>query len=204
MQLGRMFAAILGLAFMLQSGANAQQKIQQAEVAIVAGGCFWCVESDFDKISGVLSTTSGYIGGKTANPSYNQVSGGGTGHAEAVKIVYDPTKISYDRILHIFFRTTDPITAGGQLCDRGNQYRNAIFYLDNKQRSAAVKAKAALDASGKLAGKVVTTIEKATKFLSRRGLSSKLPQEEHDKIQVLSLELWTRSAGEAGVGQGSL
>lgn len=154
---------------MVSSPARAQEKVQQAAVAIVAGGCFWCVESDFDKIPGVLSTTSGYIGGKLDNPTYKQVSRGGTGHAEAVKIVYDPMKISYNRILHIFWRTTDPLTAGGQFCDRGDQYRNAIFYLDQKQRKAAIKSKAELQASGVLKGKIVTTIEKATRFFPAEG-----------------------------------
>lgn len=154
---------------MVSSPAGAQEKVQQAAVAIVAGGCFWCVESDFDKIPGVLSTTSGYIGGKLDNPTYKQVSRGGTGHAEAVKIVFDPMKISYNRILHIFWRTTDPLTAGGQFCDRGDQYRNAIFYLDQKQHKAAIKSKADLQASGVLKGKIVTTIEKATRFFPAEG-----------------------------------
>ncbi len=152
-----------------QKGKPQPGKLQHAKVAIVAGGCFWCVESDYDKVPGVLSTTSGYIGGTLKNPAYKQVARGGTGHAEAVKIVYDPKVISYDRILHIFWRTTDPLTAGGQFCDRGDQYRNAIFYLDEAQRKAAVRSKTQLQESGLLKGKIVTTIEKATRFYPAEG-----------------------------------
>lgn len=137
---------------------------QQTRTAILGGGCFWCIEADFDKVPGVISTTSGYIGGKTKNPTYKQVSTGGTGHAEVLKIVYDPKKVTYDRLLHIFFRTTDPLTANGQFCDRGDQYRNSIFYVGEQQRKAAQKAKADLQKSGILKGKIVTTIEKATQF----------------------------------------
>ena len=155
----------------MQEAGKVQQagNVQQAAVAIVAGGCFWCVESDFDKVPGILSTTSGYIGGTSANPDYKQVSAGGTGHAEAVKIVYDPKQISYERILHIFWRTTDPLTAGGQFCDRGDQYRNAIFYVDPAQRKSAIRSKAALQASGLLKGKIVTTIEQASQFHPAEG-----------------------------------
>lgn len=137
---------------------------QETKTAIFAGGCFWCVESDFDKVPGVISTTSGYIGGKTKNPTYKQVSAGNTGHAEVVKIVYDPKKVTYDRLLYIFFRTTDPLTANAQFCDYGDQYRNAIFYLNEEQKKAAEKAKTDLQKGNVLKGKIATTIEKATKF----------------------------------------
>lgn len=156
--------ATLGAAFMLAAGVVAQAAGAKTQSAILAGGCFWCVEKDFDKVPGVLATTSGYIGGRVKNPTYRQVARGGTGHAEVVKIDFDPRKISYERILHIFWRTTDPLTAGGQFCDRGDQYRNAIFYIGNKQKQAALKSKAALQKSGLLKGKIVTTLEKATKF----------------------------------------
>jgi len=125
--------------------AAAQAPGQRAQ-AVFAGGCFWCTESDFDKIPGVLSTTSGYIGGKLANPTYDQVSAGGTGHIEAVRVVYDPAKVSYPTLVSRFFRTIDPLDAAGQFCDRGDQYRSAIFVGDAGQRqiAAAAKAKAAL------------------------------------------------------------
>lgn len=147
--------------------AAAPASAQRTETAIFAGGCFWCVESDFDKIKGVVSTTSGYIGGRTKNPTYKQVSAGGTGHAEVVRIVFDPRQVSYDKLLAHFFRTTDPFTGGGQFCDRGDQYRNAVFYTDARQLQAVRKAKAELNK--RFAGRVATTIEKATAFYPAEG-----------------------------------
>lgn len=133
-------------------------------VAIFAGGCFWCTEADFDKVPGVLSTTSGYIGGELERPSYEQVSRGGTGHLEAVKIVFDPGKTDYSRLLKAFWPTVDPLDAGGQFCDRGYHYRSAIFYLDERQKELAQASKAALAASGKLKGEVATLILPAGSF----------------------------------------
>jgi peptide-methionine (S)-S-oxide reductase len=114
----------------------------QKAQAVFAGGCFWCTESDFDKIPGVLSTTSGFTGGRVPNPTYEQVSGGGTGHYEAVKVVYDPAKVSYAALAARFFRTIDPTDAGGQFCDRGEEYRSALFVADAGQRQAATAAQA--------------------------------------------------------------
>jgi peptide-methionine (S)-S-oxide reductase len=113
--------------------------------AVFAGGCFWCTEADFDKIPGVVSTVSGYTGGRVVNPTYEQVSGGGTGHIEAVQVVYDPSKVSYNRLVARFFRTIDPLDGGGQFCDRGDQYRSAIFVADAAQRriAEATRARAA-------------------------------------------------------------
>ena len=105
--------------------------------AIFAGGCFWCVESDFDKVPGVLSTTSGYIGGKTANPTYDQVSSKQTGHAEAVQIVFDPAVVSYSQLVEHFWRTIDPTTKDRQFCDAGSPYRTAIFAVDASQLQTA-------------------------------------------------------------------
>ncbi len=105
--------------------------------ATFAGGCFWCVEADFDKVEGVISTTSGYIGGRTANPSYEEVVRGGTGHAEAVEIVYDPAKVSYEKLLDVFWRNIDPLVKDRQFCDRGDQYRTAVFYHGDAQKQAA-------------------------------------------------------------------
>ena len=105
--------------------------------AIFAGGCFWCTEADFDKIPGVVSTRSGYAGGRTANPTYEQVSAGGTGHIEAVRVVYDPAKVSYQTLVARFFRTIDPVDGGGQFCDRGSQYRSAIFVANPAERRVA-------------------------------------------------------------------
>ena len=109
------------------AGAAAAAGPAATAKAIFAGGCFWCVEADFDKVPGVLSTTSGYIGGKVANPTYEQVSAKSTGHAEAVEIVFDPAKVSYEQLLEHFWRTIDPTTKDRQFCDAGTPYRTAIF-----------------------------------------------------------------------------
>ena len=110
--------------------------------ATFAGGCFWCVEADFDKVEGVISTTSGYIGGRTAKPTYEEVVRGGTGHAEAVEIVYDPAKVSYEKLLDVFWRNIDPLVKDRQFCDHGDQYRSAIFYHGEEQRALAEASKA--------------------------------------------------------------
>jgi peptide-methionine (S)-S-oxide reductase len=133
----------------VMASAAAQQPAAEAPkpaTAIFAGGCFWCVESDFDKVPGVISTISGYIGGRTSNPTYQQVSGGGTGHAEAVEIVFDPAKVSYEKLLDVFWHSIDPLTKDAQFCDHGDQYRSAIFYLGDAQRQQAEKSKAAVQA----------------------------------------------------------
>ena len=134
----------------------------QRAVAVVAGGCFWCTEADFDKLPGVLATTSGYVGGRVPNPSYDQVSAGNTGHIEAVRIVYDPARLSYAKLVAHLFRTVDPLDSGGQFCDRGYQYRSAIFVADTEQRSIAQATKAR--AAALLKRPVATLILPAAKF----------------------------------------
>ena len=114
----------------------------QTATAVFAGGCFWCTESDFDHIPGVISTLSGYTGGHLANPSYEQVSAGGTGHFESVRVVYDPRRISYQNLVARYFRTVDPLNGGGQFCDHGDQYRTAIFVANPAERRIAEAAKA--------------------------------------------------------------
>ncbi|MGB5869358.1 MAG: peptide-methionine (S)-S-oxide reductase MsrA [Albidovulum sp.] len=128
----------------------------RAETAIVAGGCFWCVESDFESVPGVKGAVSGYTGGTTKNPTYKQVGKGGTGHYEAVEINFDPGKVSYARLLELFFRSVDPTDAGGQFCDRGESYRTAIFVKNTRQRADAEAAKAEAEAA--LGRKIVTPI----------------------------------------------
>ncbi len=130
--------------------------------AVFAGGCFWCTESDFDKVPGVLSTTSGYIGGKSANPTYEQVSAGGSGHIEAVRVVYDPAKVSYASLAAKFIRTIDPTDGGGQFCDRGSQYRSAFFVANPAERRIAEAVKA--NGASKLAKPLATLILPATPF----------------------------------------
>jgi peptide-methionine (S)-S-oxide reductase len=130
--------------------------------AIFAGGCFWCVESDFDKVPGVLSTTSGYTGGSTVNPTYDQVSSKQTGHAEVVQIVFDPAKVSYEKLVEHFWRTIDPTTKDRQFCDAGSPYRTAIFAVDAAQLKAAMASKAALEKSKPFKEPVVTEVILAT------------------------------------------
>jgi peptide-methionine (S)-S-oxide reductase len=142
---------------------DAQQQGERA-TATFAGGCFWCMEPPFDELEGVVSTTSGYTGGQRENPTYEEVSAGGTGHAEAVQIVYDPNVVSYTRLLEVFWRNVDPLDPGGQFCDRGNQYRTAIFYHSDEQRQQAESSKAALESAHALPGKIVTEIVPAGAF----------------------------------------
>jgi peptide-methionine (S)-S-oxide reductase len=134
------------------------------ETAVFAGGCFWCMEAPFDKLPGVLSVTSGYSGGQVKNPTYEQVSAGGTGHAEAVQVVFDPSKISYTRLLDVFWRNIDPTVTDRQFCDAGSQYRSAIFYHGEEQRRAALLSKAALEKTKPFKGAVVTEIITAGEF----------------------------------------
>lgn len=137
------------------------------QTAIFAGGCFWCVESDFDHVDGVVETISGYTGGTLANATYKQVGRGDTGHYEAVKITFDADVVSYERLLYVFWRTIDPTDAGGQFCDRGTPYRTAIFATDNAQAAAAQASKAALN--GRLSGPIVTPILAARDFWDAEG-----------------------------------
>jgi peptide-methionine (S)-S-oxide reductase len=143
----------LCLAAVLAAAAAGAALAQPAEpagqpraIATFAGGCFWCVEADFDKVDGVVSTTSGYIGGKIANPTYQQVSAGGTGHAEAVEVVYDPAKVSYEKLLDVFWHNIDPLVKDRQFCDHGDQYRTAIFFHDDDQRRLAEATKKTVEA----------------------------------------------------------
>lgn len=132
--------------------------------ATFAGGCFWCMEPPFDALDGVVSTTSGYIGGGKANPTYEEVSAGGTGHAEAVQVVYDPAKVSYAKLLDVFWHNVDPTTRDRQFCDKGDQYRTAIFYHDETQKRLAEESKQALEQAKKLPGPIVTEIVAAGPF----------------------------------------
>ena len=149
---------------LMSAGAAAQARAPATEKATFAGGCFWCVEADFDKLPGVLSTTSGYIGGRVANPSYDQVSSKGTGHAEAVEIVYDPAKVSYEQLLQHFWHNIDPTTKDAQFCDQGSPYRTAIFAHGDAQLRAAQASKAALEKNKPFKQPIVTEIVTAGPF----------------------------------------
>ena len=134
------------------------------DTAVFAGGCFWCVESDFDTLPGVISTTSGYTGGHVANPSYEQVSANHTGHAEAVEVVFDPQKVSYAQLVEFFWRSIDPTTKDRQFCDAGSPYRSEIFVRGPEQRAVAEASLAALEKSKPFEAPIVTEIVDASEF----------------------------------------
>ena len=132
--------------------------------AIFAGGCFWCMEPPFDKLPGVISTTSGYVGGQKKNPTYEEVSAGSTGHTEAVQVVYDPKKVSYQKLLQVFWRNIDPTAKDRQFCDAGSQYRSGVFYLDPEQKRLAEESRLALEKSKPFKEAIVTEITAAGEF----------------------------------------
>ncbi len=136
----------------------------ELEIATFAGGCFWCVESDFDQVPGVARTVSGYTGGHVENPTYGQVSTDTTGHREAVQIYYEPERVNFADLIEIFWRTIDPTDAGGQFCDRGKSYTTAIFANTDEQSRVAKASKKTIESSGVLKQPVVTTIETAGRF----------------------------------------
>jgi peptide-methionine (S)-S-oxide reductase len=139
------------------------------KIAIFAGGCFWCMEHPFDGIDGVISVTSGYTGGTKPKPTYEEVSSGSTGHAEALEVVYDPSKVNYQKLVDVFWHNIDPLTANAQFCDHGTQYRSAIFYLDDEQKRVAEASKEALAKSGRFDKPIVTQIVAATTFWPAEG-----------------------------------
>ena len=171
-----LFIAILIICGLFLAGFQTLNKPDQEEstdmiknnskiqTATFAGGCFWCVESDFEKVDGVLQVISGYTGGHTENPTYQQVSAGGTGHVEAVQVFYDPEKVTYKQLLDVFWRHVDPTDPGGQFVDRGSQYRTVIFYHNDRQKRLAEESKRELAASGRFDKPIVTEIVKFTKF----------------------------------------
>ena len=155
---------LLALTVGLAAVASAAPKQDEKAVAIFAGGCFWCMEPPFDKLEGVLSTTSGYTGGAEVNPTYRQVASGRTGHREAVRIEYDPKRVDYARLLEVFWRNIDPLDRRGQFCDKGPHYTSAIYALDDEQRAAAEASKVELASGGKLKGEIQTEILPAGAF----------------------------------------
>ena len=160
-------AAILG-ALGLRSGSSAQDKPAAAAPhlakATFAGGCFWCMEPPYDKLNGVVSTTSGYTGGRKVNPTYEEVSSGGTGHTEAVEVLYDPAKVSYETLLDVFWRNVDPTVRDRQFCDIGEQYRTGIFTHDETQKRLAEQSRAAIERSKPFKDPIVTEIAPAGRF----------------------------------------
>ncbi len=138
----------------------------QNETAIFAGGCFWCMEPPFDKLDGVISTTSGYTSGHKRNPTYREVSAGVTGHTEAIQIIFDPDKISYDELLKVFWKNIDPVAVDRQFCDSGSQYRSGIYYLNESQESAARQSLQQLENNKPFKGEIATEIVAASTFYS--------------------------------------
>jgi peptide-methionine (S)-S-oxide reductase len=157
--------AILLLAPLAFAAAAAELVVPPGKsVAIFAGGCFWCMEPPFDKIPGVTATISGYSGGRKVNPTYEEVSSGSTGHAESVAVIYDPAKVTYEKLLDVYWVNVDPTVKNRQFCDSGTQYRTAIFYRDDAQRRAAEASRAALEKSKPFKEPIVTEIQMAGPF----------------------------------------
>jgi peptide-methionine (S)-S-oxide reductase len=160
--------ALIGGLVWLRGGSSAQEKPAGGGThlakATFAGGCFWCMEPPFDNLNGVVSTTSGYTGGQKVDPTYEEVSSGGTGHAESVEVLYDPAKVSYERLLDVFWQNVDPTVRDRQFCDTGHQYRTAIFYHDETQKRLAEQSKQALDRSKPFKDPIVTEMVPAGRF----------------------------------------
>ncbi|MGQ0793255.1 MAG: peptide-methionine (R)-S-oxide reductase MsrB [Deltaproteobacteria bacterium] len=158
------FFSLLALAFLALGQVSLHAKEGKLEKATLAGGCFWCMEPPFEKLDGVKEVISGYTGGQKENPTYEQVSAGGTGHIESVEVIYDPAKISYSDILKVFWMQIDPTDPSGQFVDRGPQYRSAIFYHSDEQKRVAEKSKRELEKSGRFPKPIVTELIKAETF----------------------------------------
>jgi peptide methionine sulfoxide reductase msrA/msrB len=169
MLLGMLLSLFVLLSATTAEAKNMTQVTDNIETATLAGGCFWCVEADFQKIPGVVDVISGYAGGTEPEPSYEQVAGGRTGHREAVQIRFDPSQVDYSRILGAFWKHIDPTDAGGSFADRGFQYTSAIFYHSDEQRIEAERSRAKLDDSGRFSGPVVTEILPFTTFYPAEG-----------------------------------
>jgi peptide-methionine (S)-S-oxide reductase len=162
---GRSFlnAVLTAGVLLVTAGGQAAEEPKLAK-ATFAGGCFWCMEEAFEKVDGVISVTSGYTGGRKSNPTYEEVSAGGTGHAEAVEVLFDPAKTTYAKLLEAFWRNIDPTTPDRQFCDRGNQYRPAIFYHDDEQKRLAEDSKRALEKAKPFKEPIATEIVAVSTF----------------------------------------
>lgn len=172
--------------------------------AVFAGGCFWCMEQPFDELPGVIDTTSGYTGGTVENPSYYQVSAGRTGHVEAVQVTYEPSQVSYETLLDVFWHNVDPVDRRGQFCDKGSQYQSAIFYQNEAQRAAAIASKATLSDAGQLAAEVATEIRAAATFYPAEGYHQNYYKTHPVRYKVYRFgcgrdqrlsEIWGKDAG---------
>jgi peptide methionine sulfoxide reductase msrA/msrB len=155
---------LTGIAHADDTAVKSQPQGSNLEVATFAGGCFWCIQPPFDKLNGVVKTTVGFTGGTEKDPTYKQVSYGLTGHAESIEIVYDPTKVTYEKLLDVYWMNIDPTDSGGQFVDRGKQYRPAIFYHNEAQKKSAEASKERLEKSGRFDRPIVVEIVEATEF----------------------------------------
>ena len=182
----------LSFSLLLLFSALPGQAVNQ-KTALFAGGCFWCIEAPFRQLEGVLDVTAGYTGGQIENPTYQEVSSGGTGHYEAVLVTYDPEKIGYEQLLDVFWRQIDPTDKGGQFADRGTQYRTAIFYMDEEQRNTAKESKKRLDLSGKFDGPVVTDVLPAQPFYPAEEY-----HQDYARKNVLHYTTYKEGSGRAG------
>lgn len=155
--------SMMGMSVILMASTSAMAATN-LEKATFAGGCFWCMEHPFDEIPGVVSVTPGYTGGQKKNPTYEEVSAGGTGHAESVQIVYDPAKVTYEKLLDVYWHNIDPVAKDRQFCDTGHQYRSAIFYHNEEQHRLALQSKALLEKNKTFKEPIATEIVQATEF----------------------------------------
>ncbi|MCR4301360.1 MAG: peptide-methionine (S)-S-oxide reductase MsrA [Sulfuricaulis sp.] len=153
---------ILGAALVATAAEPTAKAKRETATAVFAGGCFWCMEPPYDKLPGVVATISGYSGGQLSNPTYEQVSAGSTGHIEVIQVTYDPKRVSYEKLLEVFWRNVDPLDPGGQFCDRGSTYSTAIFYQNEEQKKLAEQSKAKIEK--KLGKSVVTATRPAATF----------------------------------------
>jgi peptide-methionine (S)-S-oxide reductase len=190
--LGQLKPLALGVMILLGLAAECNQAhAASTESAYFAGGCFWCIEADFEKVAGVREVLSGYTGGSLANPTYKQVVAGGTGHYEAVEIQYDPATVSYSNLLYAFFRSVDPTDAGGQFCDRGDSYRTAIFVSDASERQEAERAKARAEAD--LGRTIATPILDVSTFY----VAEEYHQDYYKKDEIVLTRRGPKSKAEA-------
>jgi peptide-methionine (S)-S-oxide reductase len=166
-KMGRTFLnAVLAAGVLLVAAGGEAAEAPKLAKASFAGGCFWCMEEAFEKVDGVASVVSGYMGGQKASPTYEEVSAGRTGHAESIEVLYDPAKVTYTKLLDAFWRNIDPTTPDRQFCDQGNQYRSAIFYHDDEQKRLAEDSKRMLEKAKSFKGPIVTEIVPAAPFYS--------------------------------------
>jgi len=183
------------------SEKKAMKKTINAKTAVFAGGCFWCTESDFEKVDGVIEAVSGYTGGHDESPTYENVSAGKTGHLEAVQVSYDPSRITYEELLEVFWRHVDPTDPGGQFVDRGSQYRSAIFYSDDNERQLAEKSKAQLASSGKFSQLIATDILPLDRFFPAEDYHQDYYKKKPDSLPLVSLRIGARPVSERDLGR---